>query len=194
MIFRPCRDEEAIKPWSASSLPRRISFFTGAFVARWVGFDSGGSGATLMERATWTNPVWNHAAGTDKPTGIYDSIPLLSHTEASHCSFWIYRMNKFCHLCLAFVRLPSLLNSLILLFIVHLSSFIPLFGIFSPPSPGNPTSCSSRRTVYSQSSKKCWVASQKQQVGVFLASGKFVSSLCSIPQLSVTWKHPGKTG
>lgn len=144
MIFRPCRDEEAIKPRSASFLPPEGFLFRRSFccslsrVRRW-----------LMERATWTNPAWNHAAGTDKPREIYDPLPLLSHTEASHRSFWIRRTNTFCHLYPAFLPLPSLLNIPILLLNVHLSSSIPLFGISSPLHPQTTWPAAHPDSVYS---------------------------------------------
>lgn len=42
--------------------------------------------------------------------------------------------------------------------------------------------------------KQCWAASEEPHVGVFLASGIFVSSLCSILQLNVTWKPLARQG
>lgn len=141
MIFRPCRDEEAIKPRSASFLPLTDFSFAGAFVARWVGPGGSGSGATLMERATWTNPAWNQAARTDKPSQIYDSPPLLSHSKASHQSFWIYRINTFCHLCLALLPAPHSHPSFECPFIFYLS----ICYLFFPPSLDKLASCSSRQ-------------------------------------------------
>lgn len=103
--------------------------FGGAFVARWAGF-GGGSSTTLIERATWTNPAWNQAATTDKPSEIYDSPPLFSHTEASLWSFWIYRVNTFfCHLWLARLSFRFLPHIPILLLNLHLSSSMSRFGI-----------------------------------------------------------------
>lgn len=59
------------------SFPLTHFSFGGAFLAHWAG-GSGSNRRRLMERATWTNPVWNQAARTARtarPSQIYDSHP-----------------------------------------------------------------------------------------------------------------------
>lgn len=192
MIFRPCRDEEAIKPRSASFLPPEGFLFRRSFCCslsrarqRRQRCSSDGEGhlnkPSVKPRSRDRQAQWN----------LWPSSPAFPHWGLSS-------------------QLPDLPNGHVLSPLSsfpsspfptqhsHPSSECPfiflhssIWYLFSPPSPDNLASCSSRQCL--QSSKKCWVASQKQHVGVFLASGKFVSSLCSIPQLNVTWKHPGKT-
>lgn len=86
------------------SFPLTHFSFGWAFLEYWAG----GSRRRLMERATWTNPVWNQAARTARPSQIYDPPPLFSHTEAPLWSFWMYWSLSitFCHLCLPLLPLP----------------------------------------------------------------------------------------
>lgn len=137
MLLRPChsvcerawKDEETIKTMKCFfSFPPTHFSFGWAFLAHWGGGGgSGGSRRRLMERATWTNPVWNQGARTARPSQIYDPPPLFSHTEAPLWSFWMYRTLSvtFCHLCLPLLPLP---------FLSHFP--IPLFlcPSISPPS------------------------------------------------------------
>lgn len=113
------------------SFPPTHFSFGRAFLAHWAG-GSGGSRRRLMERATWTNPVWNQAAKTARPSQIYDSPPLFSHTEAPLWSFWMYWTLSitFCHLYLPLLPLPFLSHFPIsLFFYVHLSFPFLFFSI-----------------------------------------------------------------
>lgn len=179
------------------SFPPTHFSFGRAFLARWAG-GSGGSRRRLMERATWTNPVWNQAAKTARPSQIYDSPPLFSHTEAPLWSFWMYWTLSitFCHLYLPLLPLLFLSHFPISLFFmsIYLSPssfslswylFLSFSPSFSPRHPGQlfiQTGCL-------QLSVQSWVAAP--EVGRTACSAELfpntsVSSLRSIRDLSMT--------
>lgn len=116
------------------SFPPTHFSFGWAFLAYWAG---GGSRRRLMERATWTNPVWNQAARTARPSQIYDPPSLFSHTEAPLWSFWMYWTLSitFCHLCLPLLPLPFLSHLHIFISHVHLSPVLLCFSILVSPPP-----------------------------------------------------------
>lgn len=197
MLLRPChsvcerawKDEETIKTMKCFfSFPPTHFSFGWAFLAHWGGGGgSGGSRRRLMERATWTNPVWNQGARTARPSQIYDPPPLFSHTEAPLWSFWMYRTLSvtFCHLCLPLLPLPFLSHFPLPLFLYLGISFLSFTPSFFPRHPGQlfiQTGCL-------QLSVRSWAAAPevgRVARGAELFPNTSVSSLCNIHDLSAT--------
>lgn len=65
------------------SFPPTHFSFDGAFLAHWAGGGGGGGGSRrrLMERATWTNPVWNQ--DSQAQPDLWLSTPLFPHRGPS---------------------------------------------------------------------------------------------------------------
>lgn len=169
-----------------SFAPTHFSF-SRAFWAHWAGGNSGGRSG-LMERATWTNPVWNQAA---RPSQIYDSPTLCSHTEAPLLSFWMHWTLSitFCHLCLSLLPLPCISHISIPLFLM--STYLPPLSISHSSIsfslypflllPDILASCSSRQCVYS-----CLCNAELQFKKAGCVPFPNTSSLHSIHDLSMT--------
>lgn len=130
--------------------------FGGAFVAHGAG--SGVSGRRrLMERATWTNPVWNSAVRTTRPSQIYDPPPYFPTQRPlsgapgciGPCLLFVTSLQ------LTFLSFSGFTLPLLFFMSIHLFrlSFLYLgisFSISPPPSlPDILTSCSSRQGVNS---------------------------------------------
>lgn len=152
-----CRDKEAIKTVKCFfPFPPTHFSFDGAFLARWAG-GSGGSGRRLMERATWTNPVWNQ--GSQVQPDLWLPTLLFPHRGPSQELLDVldpvyYLLSPLSTLSLSCPTFPFFFFFFFLKHIFLLSSSISLSGIsfaLKPPPllPDILASCSSRQGVYS---------------------------------------------
>lgn len=138
------------------SFPPTHFSFDGAFLAHWAGGGSSSRRRRLMERATWTNPVWNQ--DSQAQPDLWLSTPLFPHRGPS-LELLDVLGPVYYFLSPLSTPLPSPFpvphsHSSFFMSIYLLPSFISLSGIsfslYPPPLlPDILASCSSRQGVYS---------------------------------------------
>lgn len=192
MIFRPCRDEEAIKPWSASFLsPWRISLLEELLLH--AEQDSVAAAAQRWQRG----PPEQTQRGTRQPrrTSPVKFMTLLPYFptlrplfRASGSTQW----TLFCHIWLARLSLLFLPHIPILLLNLHLSSSMSRFGIsFSHHSQTTcPAAHPDRVSTAVQVILHCI---SRATCRCYFASGSFLSHRRSTLQLNAIWKSLVRT-
>lgn len=171
------------------SFPPTHFSFGWAFLAYWAG---GGSRRRLMERATWTNPVWNQAARTARPARfmtLHPSFPTQRPLSGASGCIGPCPLLFVTSVYLCFLSLSCPTYTFLFLMSIYLLSFSVSLSWYPPrPSSRHPGQLFIQ-TGCLQLSVRSWVAVPEVgriACGVELFPNTSFSSVRSIHDLSMT--------